>query len=204
MFTYIKRNVKSIYVTLEEELSPENYDNLGSSYADFLDNKWVLLSDEQVEFHNEHPDASVREVLNMELVTIPEPPEYVRTLEDAKREKLHEIDSYDNSEEVNSFTINNTISAWFSSEERSGYKNSIDSAKVLGVKELSLFVGDKLITVSVEEAEYMLASIQLYADSCFMVTKRHKIEIESLESIEEVDEYNYKVGYPERLNFNTE
>lgn len=203
MVTYIKRNISKIYVKFDEELSPENF-NVGDSYADFLDNKWVLLSEEQVEFHNEHPDASVREVLNMELVPVPEPQEYVRTLEDAKREKLYEIDRYDTSEEVNSFTINNTISAWFSSEERSGYKNSIDSAKILGVKELSLFVGDKLITVSVEEAEFMLASIQLYADSCFMVTKRHQIEIESLESIEEVDEYDYKVGYPEKLNFNTE
>ena len=200
MFVYIKRNVKSMYVVLDEQLDAEQYTNVGTTYQDFLDNLWVLLSDEQIKFHEENPNASVKEVFNMKL---DEPIVFERTLEDAKRDKIFEIDKYDNSSEVNSFTINNVLSAWFTPEERANYKNSVDSAKILGIKELSLFIGDKLVTVSVEEAEIMLASIQLYADACFMVTKNHKFKVEDLESIEEVDSYDFTVGYPQKLNFNT-
>lgn len=198
MFTYIKRNVSKIYVTLEEQLNPEEYNNLGSTYADFLDNKWVLLSEEQVNFHNEHPEASVREVFNME---INKPVEHVRTAEDAKHEKLRDIDIYDNSEAVNSFTINETITAWFTPQERSNYKNSVESAKLLGVKELSLFVNDSLITIPTEKAELVLASIQLYADACYIATQQHKSIINNMTEIEDIDNYDFTVGYPERINF---
>lgn len=199
MFTYIKRTVKKVYVVLEERLDPEEYNNLGSSYADFLDNKWVLLSEEQAAFHEEHPEASVKEVLDMELA--PEPEEPVRTIEDAKREKLREIESYNSSENVDSFTINGEITAWFSPAERSNYKNSIESAKLLDVKELSFFINGTLMTIPTEVAERLLASIQLYADTCYITTQQHKNAVEAMTEIEDVDNYDYTVGYPERLNF---
>jgi len=87
---------------------------------------------------------------------------------------------------VNDFIINDTIHGWFTVEERTSYRNSIDSAKLIGIQELSFFVGDNLFTVSVEDAERMLAMIQLYADQCFIVTKQHKININALQTIEEV------------------
>lgn len=108
MFTYIKKNIGGFYVEFPEKLSAEEYDNLGSTYEDFLDNKWVLLSEEQVAFHNEHPEASIKQTLEM---FIPEAPVYTRTLEDAKREAISKLNHHDNSEEVNSFTINNALNA---------------------------------------------------------------------------------------------
>lgn len=199
MFTYIKRAVRGYYLELEEKLTSDLYDNLGETYEDFLQNKFVLLSEEQVKFHEENPNASIKEVWDMELT-----PGYERTINDAKYEMLSKIDSYDNSDEVNSFTINNSISAWFTPNERTNYKNSIDSAKLLGVKELSLFIGDMSVTIPTERAEQMLAAIQLYADACFMVTKQHKLIVNNMTEIYDVDEYNYKVGYPEKLNFNVD
>lgn len=157
-----------------------------------------MLSDEQVAFHEENPKASVKEVLAMQLNEVPV---RERTLEDAKQEMLHNIDRYDNSEAVNSFTINNAITSWFTPTERTNYKNSIDSAKLLGVNELSFYIGDNLLTVSTEQAEKMLAAIQLYADACFIATKKHKVAVESFDDIALVDTYDYTVGYPEKLNF---
>lgn len=204
MFTYIKRDIKKIYVTLEEQLNPENYSNIGTNYFDYLDYKWVLLSEEQVEFHNEHPEATVREVLDMKLVEKPEPQEHIRTLEEAKQEKLREIDNYDNSENVNGFTINGSINAWFTPTERTNYKNSIDSAKLLSVDTLSLFIGDTLVTISTKKAEMMLAALQLYADTCFVVTKQHKLTVDAMTEIQDVDNYDYTLGYPAKLNFDIE
>lgn len=196
MFTYIKKNVDGFYVELPEKLTADLYSDLGETYEDFTQNKWVLLSDKQVKFHKENPTASIQEVWNMELK-----PVHVRDLADAKREMLAKIDQYDNSDAVNGFTVNNVIPAWFSVQERLNYKQSVEAAKLMNVKELSFYVGDNMLTVATEKAEQMLAALQLYADACFMVTKQHKLAVEALETIEDVDKYDYVVNYPEKLNF---
>lgn len=85
-FTYIKKNVKGYYVTFPNQFIDELYNNIGTTYEDFLDNKWVLLNQEQLDFKAANPKASVEEVFNMELKPAPE-----RTLEQAKSEKLSEI-----------------------------------------------------------------------------------------------------------------
>ena len=197
MYTYVKRNIPRHYVTLENKLNPDLYSNIGSTYQDYLYNKYVLLTDEQVAFHNEYPEATVEEVFNLAINDNSEP---VRTLEVAKKEMLQKIDSHDASDEVNGFLING-IKAWFTVQERNNYKASIDSAKLLGIESLSFFIGDHLLTITPEMAEHMLAAIQLYADQCFIVTKQHKLKVESLESIEEVDLYDYYAGYPKMLEF---
>jgi hypothetical protein len=58
---------------------------------------------------------------------------------------------------VNGFTINNTIEAWFTPQERSNYKSSIDAAKLLGLDTLSFYVGDTLLEISPLIAESLLA-----------------------------------------------
>lgn len=190
---YIKRNVPGHYVVLASELNAAQFDNIGHTWQDYLDNKWVLLSKKQVAFHEAHPEASLREVWDMELTPAPQ---YVRSLEDAKRQKLAEIDSYDSSDAVNVFTVGG-IPTWLTVQERLNRQRSVDAAKLKGVERLSFFVDDTEMEVATAEAEKMLATIQLYADECFLVTKRHKLAVESLESIEEVDAYDFTVGYPQ-------
>jgi hypothetical protein len=192
-YTYIKYDVEGYYIEFDEKFDETLYNNIGKIFEDFLENRWLLLSDEQVAFHIEHPEASVEEVWNMQLKQ--------RTLDQAKEEMIEKITEYDSSTEVNSFTINNEIEGWLTPEERSNYKSSIDAAKLVGLNELSFFIGDMLLTVSPTQAEYMLAQIQLYADQCYIVTKEHKIEVMNLESIEDVDSYDYTKDYPEKINF---
>lgn len=146
MYTYIKRNISSIYVEFEKKIDDidpyiyiepteeepnreviaeyESFDNIGTTYEDYLANKWVLLSEEQVKFHKDKPTASVKEVFYMELEPKPE-----RSIDDAKNELRYKIDLYDNSENVNSFTVNNEISAWLTVQERTNYKNSVGTVK---------------------------------------------------------------------------
>ena len=198
-YTYIKRDIRGYYIEFPNMFDPNLYNNLGETYEDFLDNLWVLLSDEQVAFHEQYPNASVKEVWDMELTPEPE-----RTLEDAKNEMQWKIDDYDNSDNVNSFEAEvsgQTIEGWFTPEERSNYRNSIDAAKILGVNELTFFVNDVELTVTPTQGEYMLAQIQLYADQCYVVTKEHKLTVNGLETIEEVDAFDYESGYPQKLHF---
>lgn len=196
MYTYIKHSIRGFYVELENALTEELYSNIGETWEDFIADKWVMLSEEQVAFKTEHPMAKIHEVWTMELDPINE-----RTLEMAKSEMTSKIDQYDRSENVNSFSING-ISTWLTVEERLNYKQSVEAAKLMRTSEdIAFFVGDYMLNVSIEAAEYMLAQLQGYADECFIVTKMHKIAVGKLETIEEVDGYDFKVNYPKRLEF---
>lgn len=197
-FVYIKNSIPGYYVDFPDELNKEMFaDCIGYTYQDFLNNKWVLLSDEQVDFYLKNPNATVEEVFNTEFNT----EIHVKTLEEVKFDKLLEISSYDISPAVNSFTINEEIAAWFTPSERVNYKNSIESAKLLDVKELSLFVNETLMTIPTETAERLLAAIQLYADACYIVTQQHKNIVKAMTIIDDINNYDYTVGYPEKLNF---
>lgn len=197
MVTYIKRSVPGYIFETEEVLSPELFDNIGQTYEDFLTGSFVLLNEAQVEFHKEHPEASVEEVWNMEIRPVPE-----RTAEQARAEMLMKINEYDVSENVNDFTINGAIHAWFTPAERTNYSLSISAAKLLAQDTLVFAVGENVLQVKTEDAEKMLAAIQLYADGCYMVTKQHQLAVANLTSVEEIDSFDYTAGYPEKLNFN--
>lgn len=190
MNTYVQKDIPEFYI--EQEYIQGEF--RGYSYDDFINGKYIKLSEKQVNFHNYNPDASIEEVINYS-----EP--FVYTVDFVKELKIKGLDDYDNSDAVNDFIINNTIHAWFTPEERSNYKSSVESAKLLGVSELSLYIGENLFTIPTQQAEIMLAQIQLYADSCFMVTKTHKINIENLDTVEAVQSYDITQGYPEKINF---
>lgn len=196
MYTYIKHNIKGFYVELETKLSDELY-KTGSTWEDFLANKWVLLTKKQVAFRNENPTAKISEVFNTALDTISN----TKTLESVKNQMYSKIDSYDNSDAVNQFTVNDELTGWFTPTERANYKTSVDAAKLLNVDSLQFYMGNVLLNVATHDAETMLAQIQLYADRCFIVTKQHKAAIEALTTIEDVEAYDYTQGYPNKLNF---
>lgn len=197
---YIWKTCPDKYIETEQPIDAEYWDGqIGETYEDYLDGKWVLLSNEQEAFHNENPNATLQEVWDTQLTPVPE-----RTIEDAKREKIASIKAYDNSNAVNSFNIildNNTISAWLTPDQRANYKNSVDAAKLVGLDELHPVFNGMQLTLQTSMAEMALAQIQLYADRCFIVTETHKAEVNTLDSIEAVDNYDITSDYPEKLTF---
>jgi hypothetical protein len=44
----------------------------------------------------------------------------------------------------------------------------------------------------------------MYAVTCTGVTATHKAAINSLDTVEEVEAYDFTVGYPEKLTFSVE
>ena len=49
----------------------------------------------------------------------------------------------------------------------------------------------------------MLDKLSVYASEALNVTERHKAEVRAITSIEAVESYDYKTGYPEKLSFST-
>ncbi len=199
MVVYIKKNVPKKFVVLEQELDNELYSNIGITFTDYELGFWVKLSKSQQEFYLSHPSASVEEVWNtcMHDETITE----IDMLEQAKKDAIHTIQLYDLSNAVNGFILNDSITTWFTVEQRLNYKQSIEAAKILKESTLEFLVEGTLFTISINDAEYMLAQIQRYADRCYIVTESHKANIKAMNSIDEIASYDYTAGYPEMLKF---
>ena len=198
-YIYIKRGLG--YVEFDTPISTElNGNDLGSTWEDYNNGKFVLLSAEQLAFKNEHPTASIKEVFDMQMTPAP-----VRTLEDAKNEMIATIEEYDDSNSVNEFIITHdgqvVTTDWFEPNIRANYKNSVESAELVGLPTVSFYVGDMPITLPTQDAKLMLAQIQLYADACYIVTRQHIAAVEALTTIEAVDAFDYTADYPNKLSF---
>lgn len=128
-----------------------------------------------------------------------EPPVEIPTdIDMAKAAKIAEIAAYSDSDAVNSLTFHG-IKTWLTRTVRDGYDTSITAAKNLGEPTVTFMVGDKEMQQPVEQARRVLDLVQRYADACFLVTERHKIAVKSLQTVEEVEAYDYTRGYPEKL-----
>ncbi|WP_195252094.1 DUF4376 domain-containing protein [Hoylesella timonensis] len=119
-------------------------------------------------------------------------------LQRAKEVKIAEIASYSDSDAVNSLTFNG-IKTWLTRTVRDGYNTSITAAKNLGEPNVTFMVGDNEMQLPVEQARRVLDLVQRYADACFLVTERHKRAVRALQTVDEVESYDYTKGYPEKL-----
>ena len=131
-------------------------------------------------------------------------PTPAQLLERAKSSKVAEIEAYDQSDEVNGFDITvggQTMAAWLTPDKRSDYKNSLDSAELLGMTEVHPVFNGMALTIPTQTAKMALAKIQIYANQCYGVTEQHKANVMALTTIEEVEAYDLKRFYPERLRF---
>lgn len=126
-------------------------------------------------------------------------PVHVRTLEDAKMEKLQALSQFDSSTEVNSFTLGDK-SLWVSPNERTNYLLTLEAAKDANIENIP-FMG---YTIPVDTAISVLKAVSIYAMQCVGVTDAHRDAINALDSIEAVDAYDFEQGYPEKLVFNLE
>ena len=165
------------------------------SYVDINDMRVWNPSDEQLE------EAGYTEYIE------PTPPEptHEELLEQAKQEKVLEIEEYDNSDAVNSFTVviseGVELNTWIDRETRADYKNSLDAAELLGRTEVTPVFNGVPLTLDIQTAKMALAQIQIYANQCYNVTEQHKAAVNALTDIEDVEAFDVTVGYPEKLTF---
>ena len=122
------------------------------------------------------------------------------SIEEIRAQKLNELRLYDLSEVVNQFSIND-IFGWLNKNTRVGLMNSISIEREAGRSETSIWLGDTQFILSIEKAINMLQQIELYALACYDTTQRHMKSIQQLETKEEIEAYDYCIGYPGKLSF---
>ena len=123
------------------------------------------------------------------------------TLEKAKKEKLEAILAYDTSSDVNGFMLNGN-KVWLDKGTRLGLMNSIQITRDMGQDTTTLWFDGYKLEVRCDMAIMLLSSIEMYALECFNVTAAHKKAVSELTTIEEVEAYDYKTGYPKQLDIN--
>lgn len=122
-------------------------------------------------------------------------------LEEAKTKKIAEITTYDTSDKVNGFILNGLL-VWLDKATRVGLMNSTTIAKAAGQQTTTLWLKGIKLVVDCDKAIQLLSALEMYALECFNVTASHKAAVSELKSIEEVEVYDYKAGYPKMLEMN--
>lgn len=119
-------------------------------------------------------------------------------LDQAKEKLIAEITAYDTSSSVNGFLLNGLL-VWLDKATRVGLMNSTTIAKAAGQETTTLWLKGIKLVVDCDKAIQLLSALEMYALECFNVTASHKAAVSELTTIEEVEAYDYKKGYPKML-----
>ena len=124
----------------------------------------------------------------------------------AKKAKIAEISAYDTSDKINGFILNGMLIPWSKNdpnspnvEKRMGLRQNIADKVALGEENIAIWLKGMSFTMPCAQAEVLMRSIENYAYECFNVTASHKAAVGELTTIEEVEAYDYKAGYPKML-----
>lgn len=131
-----------------------------------------------------------------ELYVTPEP-----TIDQIKYNKIQEISYYDSSNNVNSFYLNGN-NVWLNKADRVGLVNSIQIEKAAGREKSTLWFNGIKFEIECDTALQLLAALELYALECYNVTASHMANVQLLETLEEISNYDYTKDYPEKLIIN--
>ena len=121
-------------------------------------------------------------------------------ISNAKRDKLRDIEMYDSSTEVNEFYIQD-MSVWLDKSTRSGLMLRFNSELAMKKENTTLWYNGISFTLPLNVAIQMLYALEVYASECYDNTQSHLAAVDKLETLDEILEYNYRVGYPEKLKF---
>lgn len=117
----------------------------------------------------------------------------------AIEEKKAEINAYDKSNNVNGFTYQGDF-MWLDKEERFALQDRFSREINKGLEKTNLYYKGKRYDLKPEEGLALVNEIAGYADACFDRTQEHLAAVENLTTIEEVKNYDYTTGYPQKLS----
>lgn len=129
----------------------------------------------------------------------PEPSDEEK-LKIAKNQKLVQINNYDASPSVEEFTING-IPMWLGHELRQQIRTSADAYTAMGYENMTKVFNGQEFTFPIATWLQMLNALEIYAAEALNTTERHKNAVNVMTSIQEVIDYDYTTGYPEKLEF---
>lgn len=127
-------------------------------------------------------------------------------LDRAKEAALKRIRDFDSSSEVNGCVIRKDgveMNYWADKHERDSLKNAVKDCISAGrdIYRLDLRELGVSLEIPCESLVGMLGALELYAIDCYNKTTDHIYAVNALTTVEEVEAYDYRSGYPEKLVF---
>lgn len=101
---------------------------------------------------------------------------------------------YDISDNVNSFLMNGK-KIWLDKNTRVGLMHLANCSD----NSVQLVLGDEILTFTPEFVKDFLTKLEVYAGQCYLQTQKHLINISKLETIEQIINYDYTAGYPDKI-----
>lgn len=104
------------------------------------------------------------------------------------------IKHYDTSNEVNGFFIHGS-KMWLDKTTRMGLMNLVNCSS----ESVELMLGNTILTFKIEQAKQFLKDLEVYAGKCYLQTQKHLLAIKQLNTIDEILNYDYTTGYPDKI-----
>ena len=214
-YTYITKKNRLTYIGLNDLLDPSCND-IGESYLDFLAGKWVLLSEEQVLFKEEHPDATIREVLDMKISENEPEPSQAEVIEAevfnrAKDRKLDEIRAQD--DKSNKFFISVVSEGkevansefWMDKDLRNSLLNvTLPALQKNGDTTTRLWsntIPPTSIEVPIEWALNCIPVVEIYAKKTYDMMQGNIAKVYAAKTVDEINSIDVESGYPPYITF---
>ena len=118
----------------------------------------------------------------------------------AKIEKIAQIEAYDASPSVEQFTVND-IPMWLGHELRQQIRTSAIAYRASGYTQMTKVFGGAEFTFDIDVWIQMLNALEVYAAEALNTTERHKNNVNLMDNIQDVINYDYTEGYPTKLVF---
>lgn len=128
---------------------------------------------------------------------VPEPTEE-ETLNIKKNDKKHDIEFYEDS--LKGIIIDGE-EVQVDTETMNKMTFRVMAESAMNKNKTSLWFNGKEYSIKVKDAMELLYNMQVYFGELFDVANNHKLNIENLENIDEIESYDYMNGYPEKINF---
>ena len=188
-FYYVNKAIPGSFIDYNEELDQDYWEGkIGYTYEDYENNKWVLLTEEQANFHLQNPEASVKEVFECDRLSY------------AKKRKISEIDEYDASDSVNCFYLGGQP-MWLTYSEREQLATQISAHEAVGRDTMTRWFSGHEYTFPIAVWKQMLLALEIYAGDTLNVTESHKAAVGAMDDADKVIAYDFTVGYPDKLVF---
>lgn len=118
----------------------------------------------------------------------------------AKQKATRAIEKYDSSSEVNAFYMQGH-QMWLDKSTRAGLMLRFQSEQAIGMEMTSLWYGGQMYELPLVNAFQMLYALEVYASACYDNTQKHLAAVNGLESLDAIESYDYREGYPNKLEF---
>lgn len=119
---------------------------------------------------------------------------------EAKKKLFSGIREYDKSSDVNEFSIGES-KLWLDKTTRASLLVRIEAERQAGKDSTIFWSNGNEYTLPLDEAKSIINSVEVYASECYDNTQRHLKNAKGLTTIEEMESYDYKIGYPKKLKF---